>query len=130
MNATATINQSTDWTDIYCRIASLGLSDPLFHASSFRRVPIRLIVALLNFQTKEKKQTINAQSISTAKLGLVVIGALAGKKANASLADFLPFESAADPTGLQESTIEALKWVLKNEKLPPVIVGLIGVALG
>ena len=102
----------------------------MFHAPNFKRAPIRLIVALLNFQGKEKKQTINAQSISTAKLGMVVIGALAGKKANASIGDFLPFESEADPTGLQESTVEALKWALKNQKLPPVIVGLIGVALG
>lgn len=125
----AVVGQATNWTDIYCRIASLGLSDPLFHASNFKRAPTRLIVALLNYQTKDKKQTINAQSISTAKLGMVVIGALAGKKANASIGDFLPFESEADPTGLRESTVEALKWVLKNEKLPPVIVGLIGVAL-
>jgi hypothetical protein len=102
----------------------------LFHAPNFKRAPIRLIAALLNFQAKEKKQTINAQSISTAKLGMVVIGALAGKKANASIGDFLPFESKADPAGLQESTIAALKWALKNQKLPPVVVGLIGVALG
>jgi hypothetical protein len=125
----AVVGQATNWTDIYCRIASLGLSDPLFHASNFKRAPTRLIVALLNHQAKDKKQTINAQSISTAKLGMVVIGALAGKKANASIGDFLPFESEADPSGLRESTVEALKWVLKNEKLPPVIVGLIGVAL-
>jgi hypothetical protein len=125
----ATASQTTDWTDIYCRIATLGLSDPLFHASSFKRVPIRLIVALLNYQAKEKKQTINAQSISTAKLGMVVIGALAGKKAKTSVTDFLPFESEADPSGMQQSTVDALKWALKNEKLPPVIVGLIGVEL-
>jgi hypothetical protein len=125
----ATASQRTDWTDIYCRIASLGLSDPLFHASNFRRTPTRLVVALLNHQTKDRKQTINAQSISTAKLGMVVIGALAGKKAKASISDFLPFESEADSTGMQPSTIEALKWALKNEKLPPVIVGLIGIEL-
>jgi hypothetical protein len=125
----ATASQATDWTDIYCRIAALGLSDPLFHASNFKRVPIRLIVALLNYQVKDKKQTINAQSISTAKLGMVVIGALAGKKAKTSIADFLPFESEADPSDMQQSTVDALKWALKNEKLPPVIVGLIGVEL-
>jgi len=60
---------------------------------------------------------------------MVVIGALAGKKAKTSVTDFLPFESEVDPTGMQPSTIEALKWALKNEKLPPVIVGLIGVEL-
>lgn len=125
----STASQNTDWTDIYCRIAVLGLSDPLFHSSNFRRVPIRLIVALLNYQAKDRKQTINAQSISTAKLGMVVIGALAGKKAKTSVTDFLPFESEVDPTGMQPSTIEALKWALKHEKLPPVIVGLIGVEL-
>jgi hypothetical protein len=125
----ATASQRTDWTEIYCRIANFGLSDPLFHACNFRRVPTRLVVALLNYQTKDRKQTINAQSISTAKLGMVVIGALAGKKAKASISDFLPFESEADPTGMQPSTIEALKWALKNEKLPPVIVGLIGIEL-
>ena len=125
----ATASQATDWTEIYCRIAVLGLSDPLLHASNFNRVPIRLIVALLNYQAKEKKQTINAQSISTAKLGMVVIGALAGKKAKASINDFLPFESETNPSGMQQSTIDALKWALKNEKLPPVIVGLIGVEL-
>jgi hypothetical protein len=31
---------------------------------------------------------------------------------------------------LSESTVSAMKWALKNEKLPPSIVGLIGAELG
>ena len=43
-----------------------------------------------------------------------------------SLESFLPFEKAKDTSGLKETTISAMKWAMKNEKLPPAVVGIIG----
>jgi hypothetical protein len=41
----------------------------------------------------------------------------------------LPFEKPKNSDDLQESTVEALKWAMKNEKLPSAVVGMIGAEL-
>ena len=72
----------------------------------------------------------NAQSISTAKLSGLVFSALGGKNKKLNLQDFLPYEIQKSVNDLQDETIEAMKWALKNEKMPPAIIGLIGAELG
>ena len=72
----------------------------------------------------------NAQSISTAKLSGLVFSALSGKGKKPSLEYFLPYEIRKGSNDLQPETIEAMKWALKHEKMPPAIVGLIGAELG
>lgn len=72
----------------------------------------------------------NAQSISTAKLGGLVFSALTSKGKKIDLEDFLPYEIKKGSNDLQAETTEAIKWALKNEKMPPVIIGLIGAELG
>lgn len=79
--------------------------------------------------SENKRQSINAESLATAKLSSIVIGALGGKQAKVKIAELLPFELPAGEQNLRESTKEALKWALKNERLPPAIVGLIGAEL-
>lgn len=71
----------------------------------------------------------NAQSISTAKLSGLVFSALGGKTKKINLEDFLPYQIKKGSNDLQEETIEAMKWALKNEKMPPAIIGLIGAEL-
>lgn len=83
----------------------------------------------VNYTTKEKQQTINAMSISIAKVAVTAIGMVVGKKSRARIEDFLPFEKPKDDKDISKKTVEAMEWALKNEKLPPAIVGIIGAEL-
>jgi hypothetical protein len=76
------------------------------------------------------REQVNAQSVSTAKLSGLVFSALGGKSQKLNLQDFLPYEIKKSASDLQDETIEAMKWALKNEKMPPAIIGLIGAELG
>jgi hypothetical protein len=107
---------------------ALSIADPIFHAERFGKVPMALLRTMLEQASNEQQQLINAQSISTAKLAVTVVGALGGKTAKASVDDFLPFERPKT-TGISSETKEAMQWALKNLRLPPVIVGLIGAEL-
>ena len=71
----------------------------------------------------------NAASISTAKLAMVVMGALGTKGNKVKLDQFLPYELDDSFSTMKPSTREALEWALKNEKMPPAIVGMIGAEL-
>lgn len=130
MQADETINNSTDWTGVYCQLASLQLPDPLFHACNFARVPVKLIADVLEKSYKILHARTNAASVSTAKLAVVVMGALGAKGSKVKLDQFLPYEVDDGTSSLRSSTKEALEWALKNEKLPAAIVGMIGAELG
>jgi hypothetical protein len=101
----------------------------LFYAERFYLLPVKFLRAVSESLVKQKQQTINADSIAVAKLACLVHSALGGKKNSVSLDAFLPFEKPKDSNDLQDSTIEALKWAMKNEKLPPAVVGMIGAEL-
>jgi DNA-binding protein YbaB len=101
----------------------------LFRVERFCLVPVKFLKAVSEGLVKQKQQTINADSIAVAKLACLVHGALGGKKHSVSLDVFLPFEKPKDGNALQDSTIDALKWAMKNEKLPPAVVGIIGAEL-
>lgn len=116
----------TNWTNVYCQLAELHLSDPLFHAENFGKVPVALIYDLLENHHKTLKMQVNANSISTAKLGTVVISALGGKQAKAKLDDFLPYPREDKEDTLSEKTKDAVKWALKTQHLPPQVVALLG----
>jgi hypothetical protein len=118
--------RTTDWAEIYAQLIHLGISDPLFHAERFNLVPVGFLRSVSENLVKQKQQTINADSVAVAKLACLVHSALGGKKNAASLDSFLPFEKAKDENGLKDSTINAMKWAMKNEKLPPAVVGIIG----
>ena len=117
---------STDWTNVYCQLAELQLSDPLFHAVNFGRVPVRLIYDILENHHKTLKLQTNASSISTAKLGTVIISALGGKQAKAKLDDFLPYPREENANSLRDSTREAITWTLKTQQLPAQVVAMLG----
>jgi len=110
-------------------LASLNLSDPLFQANNFARLPIKLLADVLEKSYKALHMRTNAASISTAKLAVVVMSALGSKGAKAKLDNFLPYELDDGASTLKASTKEALEWALKNEKLPAAIVGMIGAEL-
>lgn len=125
-----TLSSLTDWTSLYCRLALLSLSDPAFHTVNFHRLPVGLLRAMLDHASSERKQLLNAQSISTAKLGMVVLGAVGGKNSKAKVEDFLPYELEKSGLSVAASTKECIEWALKSRKLPSVIVGLIAPEIG
>ena len=61
----------------------------------------------------------NINSVSTAKLSMVVLGALAGKKAKNTIDDFLPFDTRKikKEHGATEETLKVLKTLMKNRKM-------------
>lgn len=60
---------------------------------------------------------------------MLVYGALGGKSNKVKIETFLPYEIKNGTNALKESTEEALRWALKNKKMPPVVIGLIGAEL-
>ena len=99
----------------------------MFYADRFGRVPVLLLKRLIAIADSEKQQIINAHSISTAKLGTVVVSALGGKASK--LDECLPFAVPRNSRQISVETEEAMRWALSNEKMPGQIVAMIGAEL-
>ena len=69
----------------------------------------------------------NINSVSTAKLGTVVVGALAGKKARTSIEDFLPFDTKRikKNTGITDESVSVLQHLMKTEKMDGRVIGML-----
>ena len=69
----------------------------------------------------------NINSISTAKLGTVVVGALGGKKARASVDDFLPFDTKKikKENGLSDESLAVLKHLMHSRKMDGRVIALL-----
>ena len=63
----------------------------------------------------------NVSSISTAKLGCVVVQGLAGKKASVTANDFLPYDNrkVKRDTGISDESMRVLKQLMRTRKLDP-----------
>lgn len=77
------------------------------------------VMAAIKFLEQHDITRYNIASISTAKLGTVVVGALGGKKANVSAEDFLPFDTrkTKNDTGVSEESLQVLKTLMKTKRL-------------
>lgn len=84
---------------------------------------------MLELCEKRKQQEINAHSVSTAKLGLMILGAFGQKGVKGKLDDFLPFDREKGENEIGEKTRAAMLWALQNKKMPAVVVGMIGAEL-
>lgn len=84
---------------------------------------------MLKLCEKRKQQEINAHSVSTAKLGLMILGAFGQKGAKGRLDDFLPFDREKRENQIEQKTRAAMLWALKNKKMPAAVVGMIGAEL-
>lgn len=82
------------------------------------------VMAAIKFLEQHDITRYNIASISTAKLGTVVVGALGGKKANVSAEDFLPFDTrkTKKDTGVSEESLQVLKKLMKTQHLDPRLV--------
>jgi hypothetical protein len=69
----------------------------------------------------------NINSIATAKLGTVVIGALGGKKARASVDDFLPFDTKKikKENGLSDESMAVLQRLMRSRKMDGRVIALL-----
>jgi hypothetical protein len=115
---------------VYARFLSFSIADPVFQAERFGKVPIKLLQICLQHLSEDRQEQANANSIATAKLSSIVLGALGGKKVKVKLEDLLPYEMKKHSNDLRDSTISAMKWALKHETMPPAIIGMIGAELG
>lgn len=85
-----------------------------------------LLWDVVNHCATSEKNKANAMSMATAKLGTVVVSALGSKSAKVKVHDFLPYEFEQGNSGITEKTKEAMRWALKNEKLPSIVAGMVG----
>ena len=69
----------------------------------------------------------NIQSISTAKLGTVVVGALGGKKARVAPDDFLPFDTRKikKDTGITDESLKVLQRLMKTQRMDGRVIALL-----
>ncbi len=98
----------------------------MFHASNFARLPVKLLSDMFQYNSEAMQSRTNAASVTTAKLAMVVCSALGSKGSKLKIDGFLPFEISNNDNKLKPSTKQVLQWALKNEKMPPAIVGMIG----
>lgn len=117
----------TPWNDIYFRLSASDFKDERWQAKQFAKQRVSDVQAALKYLEKHDATKYNAQSIATAKLATVVVGALAGKKARAKPSDFLPFDTSqidrsAGPT---EASLIVLRRLLKTRKLDGRLVGML-----
>lgn len=85
------------------------------------------MVEALKWIEKSDINKYNISSISTAKLGTVVVGALAGKKAKTSVEDFLPFDTKQikKNTGITDESIRVLQRLMKTRKMDGRVIGML-----
>ena len=85
------------------------------------------MVVALKWLEKYDVTKYNINSISTAKLGTVVVGALAGKKARASVDDFLPFDTKKikKENGLSNESLAVLQRLMRSRRMDGRVIALL-----
>ena len=104
---------------MYFRISASDLGDPRWDHAQFGKQKVSDVVAAIKFLEKHDITKYNVQSITTAKLGTVVVQGLAGKKASVTADDFLPFDTRKikKDTGVSEKSLQVLKRLMKSTRL-------------
>lgn len=95
------------------------MHDPRWDHARFGMQKVSDVAAAIKFLEKHDINKANLQSITTAKLGTVVVQGLAGKKANVTADDFLPFDTRKmkKDVGVSEKSLLTLKRLMKTRKL-------------
>ena len=85
------------------------------------------VVTALKWLEKHDITKYNIHSISTAKLGTVVVGALGGKKAKVSIDDFLPFDTKRikKESGISDESVGVLQRLLRTRKMDGRVIALL-----
>jgi hypothetical protein len=117
----------TKWDEIYFRLNSSDLKDRRWESNNFGRQRVKDVVTALKWLEKHDITKYNINSISTAKLGTVVVGALGGKKAKVSVDDFLPFDTKRikKESGISDESIGVLQRLLRTKKMDGRVIALL-----
>lgn len=85
------------------------------------------VVAALKWLENHDITKYNISSISTAKLGTVVVGALGGKKAKVSADDFLPFDTRRlkKQSGMTDESLGVLQGLMRTRRLDGRVIALL-----
>jgi hypothetical protein len=117
----------TKWDEIYFRLNASDLKDRRWDASNFGRQRVKDVVVALKWLEKYDITKYNINSISTAKLGTVVVGALGGKKARVSVDDFLPFDTKRikKENGLSDESLTVLQRLMRSRRMDGRVIALL-----
>jgi len=88
---------------------------------------VKDVVAALKWLENHDITKYNISSISTAKLGTVVVGALGGKKAKVSADDFLPFDTRRlkKQSGMTDESLGVLQGLMRTRRLDGRVIALL-----
>lgn len=112
---------------MYFRLSASDLKDERWTAENFGKQRVQDVAAALKWLEKHDTTKYNIQSITTAKLGTVVVGALAGKKAKATPDDFLPFDTRKlkKEVGITDESIQVLQRLMKTRRMDGRVIALL-----
>ena len=115
------------WDDIHFRLNSCSYNDERWSAKNFGGQRVSDVNAALNWIEKHDVARYNLESISIAKLGSFVAGALGGKNTKVSPQDFLPFDTRKIRTehGITDKSIEVLRHLMKTQAMDGRVIGLL-----
>jgi len=88
---------------------------------------VKDIVTALKWLENHDITKYNINSIATAKLGTVVVGALGGKKARVSADDFLPFDTRRlkKQNGMTDESLGVLQRLMRTRRLDGRVIALL-----
>jgi hypothetical protein len=117
----------TKWDEIYFRLNASDLRDERWQAHNFGKQRVKDVTTALKWLEKHDIAKYNINSISTAKLGTVVVGALAGKKAKTSVNDFLPFDTKKikKENGLSDESLAVLQKLMRTTRMDGRVIALL-----
>lgn len=112
---------------MYFRLVASDYKDERWSSSNFGLQRTKDVVKALKWIERKDISQHNIDSIATAKLGAVVVGALGGKKARVSPADFLPFDTRKlqKETGITDESARVLRQLLKTRKMDGRVIGML-----
>ena len=101
-------------------VIHLRLGDVIFHPKRYMKKNYESII-------DDHITKYNINSIATAKLGTVVVGALGGKKARVSADDFLPFDTRKlkKQAGISDESLVILQRLMKTRRLDGRVISLL-----
>ena len=117
----------TKWDEIYFRLNSSDFNDCRWEAHNFGKQRLKDIVTALKWLENHDITKYNINSIATAKLGTVVVGALGGKKAKVSADDFLPFDTRKlkKQNGMTDESLGVLQRLMRTRRLDGRVIALL-----
>jgi hypothetical protein len=117
----------TKWDEIYFRLNASDFRDGRWGANNFGKQRVKDVVTALKWLERHDITKYNINSISTAKLGTVVVGALGGKKARVSVDDFLPFDTKKikKENGLSDESLAVLQRLMRSRRMDGRVIALL-----